>query len=161
MLVDTRADLLVYGNAERAIVEIAHRLAAGTPIAEIRDLRGTAFLGARDGFAEIDSTTLDTPGPRRAEAGSVRDGRASARPRACATGEARAAPSSSSCKPRKVDRAQQVIRMPSFEQVVGGSGALRARVAHPPPRGEPGQRARARPAPRQRTTCGSTRRRFR
>src|SRR6188508_1269945 len=32
MLAETRADLLVYGNAERAIVEIAHRLAAGTPV---------------------------------------------------------------------------------------------------------------------------------
>jgi radical SAM superfamily enzyme YgiQ (UPF0313 family) len=29
ILLDAKADLLVYGNAERAIVEIAHRLAAG------------------------------------------------------------------------------------------------------------------------------------
>src|SRR5512139_149488 len=62
LLADTRADLLVFGNAERAIVEIAHRLAAGTPVHQIRDLRGTAFLGKRDGFAELDSTTLDAPG---------------------------------------------------------------------------------------------------
>ena len=38
------ADLLVYGNAERAIVEIAHRLAAGAPSTQIRDVRGTAFV---------------------------------------------------------------------------------------------------------------------
>src|SRR5512146_1594985 len=52
ILADTRADLLVYGNAERAIVEIAHRLAAGTDPREIRDLRGTAFLVDRvpEGF---------------------------------------------------------------------------------------------------------------
>ena len=89
VLVDSHADLLVYGNAERAIVEIAHRLAAGTPIDEIRDLRGTAFLqrGPRDGFAEIDSTTIDAPGPRSsrcpirtrwkrsAQDGAVLDGR--------------------------------------------------------------------------------------
>ena len=43
VLVDSRADLLVYGNAERAIVEIAHRLAAGERRSSIRDLRGTAF----------------------------------------------------------------------------------------------------------------------
>src|SRR5688500_6786996 len=35
MLVDSHADLLVYGNAERAIVEIAHRLAAGEAIESI------------------------------------------------------------------------------------------------------------------------------
>ncbi|HSD88491.1 MAG TPA: YgiQ family radical SAM protein, partial [Kofleriaceae bacterium] len=62
VLAETRADLLVYGNAERAIVEIAHRLAARTPVTEIRDIRGTAFIGRRDGFTEVDSTTLDAPG---------------------------------------------------------------------------------------------------
>src|SRR5438132_3298852 len=41
ILVDARADVLVYGNAERAIVELAHRYAAGTP--DLRDLRGVAF----------------------------------------------------------------------------------------------------------------------
>src|SRR6187551_3326593 len=57
VLVDSHADLLVYGNGERAIVEIAHRLAARTPIDEIRDLRGTAFLQARtpEGWSELDS----------------------------------------------------------------------------------------------------------
>ena len=44
ILVDAKADLLLYGNAERAIVEIAHRLAAGEPIDEITDVRGTAFV---------------------------------------------------------------------------------------------------------------------
>ncbi len=44
VLLDAKADLLVYGNAERQICEIAHRLAAGEPIDAIRDLRGTAFV---------------------------------------------------------------------------------------------------------------------
>src|SRR5512140_1453737 len=43
VLLDAKADLLVYGNAERQICEIAHRLAAGTAIDAITDLRGTAF----------------------------------------------------------------------------------------------------------------------
>ena len=43
-LVDSKADLLLFGNAERALVELAHRLAKGTPIHEIRDLRGSAFM---------------------------------------------------------------------------------------------------------------------
>src|SRR6266545_3081343 len=64
ILVDSKADLLLYGNAERAVVELAHRLAAGTPIGEVRDLRGTAFLtrALPAGWTEVDSTTVDRPG---------------------------------------------------------------------------------------------------
>jgi len=65
VLLDAKADLLVFGNAERQICEIAHRLAAGKKIEEIDDLRGTAFArkALPQGWAEIDSTTIDTPGP--------------------------------------------------------------------------------------------------
>jgi uncharacterized radical SAM protein YgiQ len=65
ILLDARADLLVYGNAERAIVEIAHRLAKREPIASITDLRGTAFVRRElpEGWIEIDSTSIDAPGP--------------------------------------------------------------------------------------------------
>jgi uncharacterized radical SAM protein YgiQ len=44
VLADSKADLLLFGNAERALVELAHRLAKNTPIQEVRDLRGTAFM---------------------------------------------------------------------------------------------------------------------
>ena len=65
ILLDARADLLVYGNAERAMVEIAHRLAKREPIASMTDLRGTAFVrkAVPDGWIEIDSTSIDEPGP--------------------------------------------------------------------------------------------------
>ena len=117
VLADTRADLLVYGNAERAIVEIAHRLAAGTPAREIQDLRGTAFLGARTGFATIDSTTLDKPGRVDPKPDPyAMEERAQAEGAACATGEA--TPTNLiQLKPKKVSRELQVIRMPSFEAV--------------------------------------------
>lgn len=61
VLVDAKADLLVYGNAERAVVELTHRLAAGEPIGEITDLRGTAHLrkGVPEGFIEVDATRID------------------------------------------------------------------------------------------------------
>jgi uncharacterized radical SAM protein YgiQ len=67
ILVDSKADLLLYGNAERAIVEVAHRLARREPIASITDVRGTAFVRRRDdpgaaGWLEIDSTEVDRPG---------------------------------------------------------------------------------------------------
>jgi uncharacterized radical SAM protein YgiQ len=65
VLLDSGADLLLYGNAERAIVDLAHRLAAGEPIHKIRDLRGTAFVRKRvpDGWRVIDSTSIDVVGP--------------------------------------------------------------------------------------------------
>ncbi len=41
ILLDSKADLLIYGNGERQIVEIAHRLKANEPIRQITDVRGT------------------------------------------------------------------------------------------------------------------------
>jgi len=64
IVVDAKCDLLLYGNAERAIVEIAHRLAAREAVAQITDVRGTAFV-RRDSegeWFEIDSTSVDEPG---------------------------------------------------------------------------------------------------
>ena len=67
VVVDAKCDLLLYGNAERAIVEIAHRLAAKEPIAQMTDIRGTAFIrragdDTAQGWFEIDSTSVDEPG---------------------------------------------------------------------------------------------------
>jgi len=44
VLLDAKADLLVYGMGERAIRDIAARLKSGTPINEIQDIRGTAYI---------------------------------------------------------------------------------------------------------------------
>lgn len=44
VLLDARADILLYGNAERAIVELTHRLANGEAINDIRDIRGSAYV---------------------------------------------------------------------------------------------------------------------
>ncbi len=65
VLLDAKADLLVYGNGERQICEIAHRLAGGEAIGEITDVRGTVFVrrGTPADWIEIDSTHLDAPGP--------------------------------------------------------------------------------------------------
>ncbi|STM37009.1 radical SAM superfamily protein [Escherichia coli] len=41
VLVDSKADMLMFGNGERPLVEVAHRLAMGEPISEIRDVRNT------------------------------------------------------------------------------------------------------------------------
>jgi uncharacterized radical SAM protein YgiQ len=117
VLMDSKADLLVYGNAERQIVEIAHRLAAREPITVLRDVRGTAFLtrDLPDGWSEIDSTHIDVPG--RVEPHPD--------PYAMAASAAAAASGPSTVivplprHPRpgliKTDRGRTVIRMPAFE----------------------------------------------
>ncbi|WP_111656771.1 YgiQ family radical SAM protein [Isoalcanivorax indicus] len=64
ILVDAAADILLYGNAERAVVEIAHRLSRGEAITDITDVRGTAFMRRNTpaDWLELDSTRVDRPG---------------------------------------------------------------------------------------------------
>ena len=65
VIMDSKADLLVYGNGERQVVEIAHRLAKKESVKDLTDIRGTAFVmkhGQREGWWEKDSTSVDTPG---------------------------------------------------------------------------------------------------
>ena len=64
ILLDAKADLLVYGNGERAIIEIARRLAAGERIDDISDVRGTAFVRAKHADA-VDRDRFDAPGCAR------------------------------------------------------------------------------------------------
>ena len=118
ILVDSHADLLVYGNGERAVVEIAHRLAARTPIASIRDVRGTGFMLRTwpDGMVELDSTTVDRPGPVAPPSDPY--AMVEATPgAACADGATPAPLVTLRPRPPKVPREQQAIRLPAFEAV--------------------------------------------
>ncbi|TQV87223.1 YgiQ family radical SAM protein [Aliikangiella coralliicola] len=64
VLLDSAADILLYGNAERAMAEIAHQISMGRAIEELTDIPGTAIV--RDhipaGWTEVDSTRIDWPG---------------------------------------------------------------------------------------------------
>src|SRR5471032_205759 len=67
VLPDSKADLLIFGNAERALVDLTHRLAAGENIKDIRDLRGTGFMVPSgwlpgDDWGVHNSTRVDVPG---------------------------------------------------------------------------------------------------
>ncbi|MBL4583863.1 MAG: YgiQ family radical SAM protein [Pseudomonadales bacterium] len=66
ILVDTKADILLYGNAERALVELTHRIAGGEHPSDITDLRGTVFVRKNPELTKDwiikDSTSIDTPG---------------------------------------------------------------------------------------------------
>jgi uncharacterized radical SAM protein YgiQ len=64
IIFDAKAELLIYGNAERPLVEVAHRLAAGEPISNLQDIRGTAVI-RKEPLPEwrgVDSTAIDKVG---------------------------------------------------------------------------------------------------
>ena len=123
VLPDAKADLLLFGNAERALVEVAHRLAKGEAIEQLRDIRGTAFMvrpGWRpcDEWEELDSTAVDAPGPvghhpdpyamtpatsAPADAGQAQVVRLMSRDQRLAA--------------RRDRRAHTVVRLPSYEAV--------------------------------------------
>ncbi len=116
VLVDAKADILVYGNAERAIVDIAHRLAARATPDSITDIRGTAFLRAATpaDWIEIDSTRIDMPGPLNPPVD----------PYATEAEMAKKAPLAEGAQVvrfirevKNTDRARSVIRMPAYETV--------------------------------------------
>ncbi len=57
IILDAKADLVVYGMGERPLLEIVARLAAGQPMAALRDIRGTAYrLGASEAIPPSDDT---------------------------------------------------------------------------------------------------------
>jgi len=138
ILLDARADLLVYGNAERQVSEIAWRLAQGEPIDALTDLRGTALLRRpQAGWVEIDSTHLDTPGAlnppvdpyamtpgggSRAAGAGVGAASAASAANDDEVGADEAEPDHAQVvrfqrSVRSGGRAHSVIRMPSYEQV--------------------------------------------
>ncbi|KPK32030.1 MAG: YgiQ family radical SAM protein [Betaproteobacteria bacterium SG8_40] len=133
-LVDSKADLLVYGNAERAIVDIAHRLAASETIDNLTDIRGTAFLRkvTPADWIEIDSTRIDTPGPLNPPIDPyAMEGQPSGREASGSNSNVAGADEPGSQQPgtgsakvvrfirevRNDDRARSVIRLPSYEAV--------------------------------------------
>jgi len=138
VILDAKADLLVFGNAERQIVDIAHRLAKGEKIDSINDLRGTAFVRSAtpEGWTEIDSTTIDEPGrlnppidpyamvTKNPSVDGQKASDAAAAENACAQQTPAPAGEPAGTKVVKFyrqvpssDRAASVIRLPAFEAV--------------------------------------------
>ena len=140
VLPDSKADLLLFGNAERALVELSHRLARGEAIDQIRDLRGSAFMapaGWTPGpdWQVIDSTTVDTPGPvqphpdpyamspaatAKVDAGGTAVAAATAHTAAATVATVapvRLVPRSERQLARRDARAHSAVRLPAYEQV--------------------------------------------
>ena len=120
ILFDSKADLLVYGNAERQIIEIAHRLAANEPVSNLTDIRGTAFIVDRsylpEGWAEMDAHEIDVsdqPTPTENPYAMSPPCDNAATP---AKSESGAKVIKLHRRP-KLDRSRTVVRLPDFETV--------------------------------------------
>lgn len=124
ILPDSKADILLFGNAERAIVELAHRLAAGEKVQDITDIRGTAFMRQEipEGWTVIDSTTIDEPGSMdHHEPDPYLD--TSKQATSCDEKKTESAESGVKVvnfhsRPKRMDRSTSVVRVPSFDQVL-------------------------------------------
>jgi len=136
ILPDSKADMLLFGNAERAIVELAHRLATGEKIGEITDIRGTGFMrqGIPEGWTLIDSTDIDEVGSiEHPDADPYVDTTQSNDCKKNNKGEDKKSEDKQTEdklnsgaaqiihfheRPKKLDRTTTVIRLPSHNQVV-------------------------------------------
>src|SRR6186713_2815808 len=119
VLLDAKADLLVYGNAERQIVELALRMDAGESITDIRDLRGTSFVRGSHAadYIEVDSRHLDAPGPLNPPVDPYAmepTGSKPAEPKQPAGNETVVR---FTRRVKNADRERSAIRMPDYEQV--------------------------------------------
>ncbi|MCM8739020.1 YgiQ family radical SAM protein [Azospirillum sp. A1-3] len=87
VLVDSKADMLVFGNAERAIIEIAQRSLKGESPKAMTDIRGTAIMRSSlpEGWTVVDSSSIDDL--------------------------------SAPVSPRAAGADRMAVRLPSFEQV--------------------------------------------
>ena len=129
VLFESKADLLIFGNAERALVDVTRRIAAGENIKTIRDLRGTAFLVPQgwlpdEEWSVHNSTRVDVPG--RIDKQPNPYAMALEDPKACALDNAAPEPE---VKPvvimtreqrqaaAREKAAKTVVRLPSFETV--------------------------------------------
>ncbi len=132
VLPDSKADLLIFGNAERALLDVTYRLSKGENIADIRDVRGTAFMVTPDwlpptpeaeieggsNWIEVMSTELDTPGAIDAHVDPY--AMASSAPTSQTpegTAPIRLVPKGARVAALQELRARTVIRLPDYDQV--------------------------------------------
>ncbi len=122
VLMDSKADLLIFGNAERALLDVTHRLAQGEKIGDIRDLRGTGFMVSRDwkpadAWIEVASTELDTPGAIDAHVDPYAMSPNSDTAQAPESAPVRIVPRAARLAEKQAVRARTVIRLPDYDQV--------------------------------------------
>ncbi|OZA30835.1 MAG: YgiQ family radical SAM protein [Hydrogenophilales bacterium 17-61-9] len=123
VLPDSKADLLIFGNAERALLDVTHRLAKGEKISEIRDVRGTGFMVNRDwkpepDWIEVLSTELDTPGAIDAHVDPYAMSPSTPTPQTPeGTAPIRLVPKAARLAAKQAIRERTVVRLPDYDQV--------------------------------------------
>ncbi|WP_217423388.1 YgiQ family radical SAM protein [Uliginosibacterium aquaticum] len=124
VLPDSKADMLIFGSAERALVELSHRLAAGESIDSIRDLRGTAFMVKKnwlpdEEWSEIDSLSLDKPGrvDPHPDPYAMEPQQTATAPNADGSLPVQIVPAAARVAARKAARAKTVVRLASYEAI--------------------------------------------
>ena len=134
ILPDSKADLLLFGNAERAVVEFAHRVANGENIKQITDIRGTAFMrqGIPKGWTVLDSSEIDRDKSLEYPQTDPYADTSSKSPQSCGSNDDIASKTTIKInqnqgavqvidfesRSKGLKRQTTVIRLPSFEQVV-------------------------------------------
>lgn len=117
VLCDAKADILLFGNAERALVEVAHRLSRGEKITDMARIPGTAVMLKKvpAGMTEIDSSRIDKPGKAMVMPNPY------ATESACATdksSEKEEAAQPVMVRPSRHDAENSFVRLPSYEKLL-------------------------------------------
>jgi len=117
VLIDSGADILLYGNAERAVVELAHRIAGREPVGQITDIRGTVYVRSQlpPGTTLLDSTELDQPG--RIDVIPDPYAEQTTCDKSSDEGSVTIKTDFSPARERSEQKRHAVIRLPSFQQV--------------------------------------------
>ncbi len=149
VLIDSAADILLFGNAERAIVELTHKISLGVKINELGNIRGTAIVREHmpEDWTEIDSSRIDWPSMWPKEVASNKNpydyDHSPATNESCASKneagknkadevkEIKIIPMPLASK-QKLDPDKTCIRLPSFEKVRNDSAlyAHTSRILH-------------------------------
>ncbi len=153
VLIDSAADILLFGNAERAIVELTHKMSHGVKIEELVNIRGTAIIREHmpEDWTEIDSSRIDWPSmwpkevdtnknpydydhsPTTNESCATKNeaGKKKAENNASEVKEIKIIPMPLASK-QKLDSDKTYIRLPSFEKVRNDSAlyAHTSRILH-------------------------------
>ena len=124
VLIDSAADILLFGNAERAMAEVAHGLAKGLSVKDMKDIRGTAVLvdSVPNSWPEIDSTRIDWPSkidqmPNPYEYSKDQDTSTKEKPAADNTQQAVTIIPLPLQAKHELDIENTYVRLPSFEKV--------------------------------------------
>jgi len=116
ILFDAKADILLFGNAERALVDVAHQFAHGASISDMTFIRGTCvnLPTLPNSYHCIDSSRIEKPGSKPFVPINPYEVDTQ-----CETSqeEEKARPVPIVVRPSKHDAETSVVRLPSFEKL--------------------------------------------